>query len=184
MLPLTLLLNLWPSSPVACDLIPADHFGFKGRALLRPLPEGNCVAGRQLALLLSSWLYLLQKGAWFIWLEKLDTLLHSYISLFGEANRLKWSPPMAFLFLLRSTCGLQFTSPPAAGSVCPAHLVFSQTPHVQVLKSRLWEKCEVFFSPKGPHLILNPVLHATFHSLFYSLTGSNSKGMNKVYYPP
>ena len=46
-------------APWRVMLIPADHFGFKGRALLQPLPEGNCVAGRQLALLFSFWLYLL-----------------------------------------------------------------------------------------------------------------------------
>ena len=62
MLPLTHLLNLWPSSPVACDAYPRGSFWVQEEALLRPLPEGNCVSGRELALLFPSWLYLLIEG--------------------------------------------------------------------------------------------------------------------------
>lgn len=129
------------------------------------------------------WLYLLQKEAWFIWLEKLDTLLHSYISLFGEANRLNGPHPWPFSSSVLSLWAAVHQPTCCWFSACPAHLLFSRTPDVQVPKSRLWEKCEVFFHPKAHTSFSNPVLHATFHSLFYSLIGSNPRGWIRFIIP-
>ena len=55
--------------------------------------------------------------------------------------------------------------------------------HFHCTTWELWY-VKIFYFTIGPRLILNTVLQATFYSLNYFLIGSNSKGMNKVYYRP
>ena len=86
-------------------------------------------------------------------LEKSDTLPHSYISLFSEANRLKSPLHVAFLSLLRSTFVPQFTTRPAAGSESALLTWFSHELPVCRYCSLDYERnVKIFFthSPK-PH---------------------------------